>query len=104
MDCEYGDACAANFGTDECYGSGSFQIEYGPEFSLIAFKRYADDFQQCYFSGNNEVLNDDGSQPMHHEQRDPTEQHIEGEFWRIVEKPTEEIEVRKSYTSLPDYH
>ncbi|XP_057516761.1 putative lysine-specific demethylase JMJ16 isoform X1 [Amaranthus tricolor] len=93
LDCEYGDACAANFGTDECYGSGSFQIEYGPEFSLIAFKRYADDFQQCYFSGNNEVLNDDGSQPMHHEQRDPTEQHIEGEFWRIVEKPTEEIEV-----------
>ena len=46
---------------------------------------------------------------MHQKQWEPSEQIIEGEFWRIVEKPTEEIEVFKmlchimlKFSSIPN--
>lgn len=57
-----------------------FGFEPGPEFSLDAFQKYADDFKAQYFRQN------EG-------QCEPSLENIEGEFWRMVEKPTEEIEV-----------
>uniref|UniRef100_A0A803LF96 Uncharacterized protein n=1 Tax=Chenopodium quinoa TaxID=63459 RepID=A0A803LF96_CHEQI len=93
LDYKSTDVCAANFCSDECQGLESFCIESGPEFNLIAFKRYADYFHQCYFSKEVEAPYVKSKAAMHQAQREPSEQNIEGEFWRIVEKPTEEIEV-----------
>jgi hypothetical protein len=58
-----------------------FGFEPGPEFTLQTFKKYADDFREQYFK--KEVPADSP----------PSVEDIEGEYWRIVEKPTEEIEV-----------
>jgi hypothetical protein len=58
-----------------------FGFEPGPEFTLQTFKKYADDFSNQYF-------NKDACENSHLSVED-----IEGEYWRIVEKPTEEIEV-----------
>lgn len=57
-----------------------FGFEPGSEFTLDAFQKYADDFKAQYFRQN------EG-------QCEPSLENIEGEYWRMVEKPTEEIEV-----------
>lgn len=57
-----------------------FGFEPGPEFTLDAFQKYADDFKAQYFSQNEGHC-------------EPSLENIEGEYWRMVEKPTEEIEV-----------
>jgi hypothetical protein len=62
-----------------------FGFEPGPEFTLQTFKKYADDFSDQYF--NNDAC---GDSP-------PSVEDIEGEYWRIVESPTEEIEVQNFY-------
>jgi histone demethylase JARID1 len=61
-----------------------FGFEPGPEFTLQMFQKYADDFSDQYF--------------MKDKCRDspPSVEDIEGEYWRIVERPTEEIEVSKN--------
>ncbi|KAJ4802663.1 Transcription factor jumonji (jmj) family protein / zinc finger (C5HC2 type) family protein [Rhynchospora pubera] len=59
-----------------------FGFQSGPDFTLQSFKKYADLFQKEYFqseAGRQEFI--------------PSVDDIEGEFWRIVEKPTEMIEV-----------
>ncbi|CAN6279662.1 unnamed protein product [Urochloa humidicola] len=58
-----------------------FGFEPGPEFTLQTFNKYADDFNDQYF--NKDAC---GGSP-------PSVEDIEGEYWRIVESPTEEIEV-----------
>ncbi|KAL6838598.1 hypothetical protein ACP4OV_031555 [Aristida adscensionis] len=58
-----------------------FGFEPGPEFTLQKFQKYADDFSDQYF--RNDTC---GDSP-------PSVEDIEGEYWRIVERPTEEIEV-----------
>ncbi|PWA51618.1 hypothetical protein CTI12_AA454150 [Artemisia annua] len=63
-----------------------FGFEPGPSFTLDEFKKYADDFKAQYFRKN-------GSDRDLGDEREPSVENIEGEFWRIVEKPTEEIEV-----------
>ncbi|KAJ3672154.1 hypothetical protein LUZ60_006875 [Juncus effusus] len=63
---------------------GSFErfgFEPGPEFSLEGFEKFADEFKREYFGGEGKL----GFEPSFEE--------IEGEYWRIVEKPTSEIEV-----------
>ncbi|KAL2934840.1 hypothetical protein RDABS01_017959 [Bienertia sinuspersici] len=97
LDFEFSDASAANFGPDECLDSEYTQIESGPDFSLIAFKRYADEFKQCYFSGKNDKVGSTKHQVLWQ----PSEKQIEGEYWRIVEKPTEEIEVLYGIATIP---
>ncbi|KAG9160849.1 hypothetical protein Leryth_008674 [Lithospermum erythrorhizon] len=67
-----------------------FGFDTGPDFTLDGFQRYADDFKAQYF-GKNEYISD--SKILLQEQRDPSVEKIEGEFWRIVENPTEEVEV-----------
>ncbi|KAG9439636.1 hypothetical protein H6P81_019801 [Aristolochia fimbriata] len=72
--------------TDEKFGFHS-----GSEFTLEAFQKYADDFKEQYF-GIKEAIEKftDGQPSMSWK---PTVEEIEGEYWRIVEKPVEEIEV-----------
>ncbi|KAF8691686.1 hypothetical protein HU200_040072 [Digitaria exilis] len=58
-----------------------FGFEPGPEFTLQTFKKYADDFSDQYF--NKDTFGESV----------PSVEDIEGEYWRVVERPTEEIEV-----------
>lgn len=69
----------------------TFGFEPGPEFSLETFQKYADDFKIQYFRKNENVAG--GNFTMINEHWEPTVENIEGEYWRMVEKPTEEIEV-----------
>lgn len=63
-----------------------FGFEPGPRFTLDEFKKYADDFKNQYFRKN------EGSFVLQ-DRWEPSIENIEGEYWRMVEKPTEEIEV-----------
>ncbi|KAK0580538.1 hypothetical protein LWI29_003063 [Acer saccharum] len=63
---------------------GGFESEPGPEFTLQTFKKYADDFKDQYFGMKDKVLQ---------KQSKLSVENIEGEYRRIVENPTEEIEV-----------
>lgn len=73
-----------------------FGFEPGPEFTLDAFQKYADDFKAQYFcKSNNNNSSDSGGNGSILQGKDwqPSVENIEGEYWRMVEKPTEEIEV-----------
>lgn len=72
----------------------TFGFEPGPEFTLEKFQTYADDFKAQYFA--RKETNDDigGKISAVQEHWEPSIEEIEGEYWRIVEKATEEIEVR----------
>ncbi|KAH6802953.1 Transcription factor jumonji family protein / zinc finger family protein [Perilla frutescens var. frutescens] len=70
-----------------------FGFEPGPDFTLDEFQKYDDDFKAQYFRKNINSSNLGGSRTILEEQWHPTIQDIEGEYWRMVEKPTEEIEV-----------
>ncbi|KAL5768137.1 hypothetical protein ACOSQ2_014920 [Xanthoceras sorbifolium] len=95
---------AVDCGTDSGNNSGSgdggcseaerFGFEPGPEFTLNKFQKYADYFKAQYFSRNvNDVKDMGGNTGMLQEPWEPSVENIEGEYWRIVEKATEEIEV-----------
>ncbi|XP_010528755.1 PREDICTED: putative lysine-specific demethylase JMJ16 isoform X2 [Tarenaya hassleriana] len=66
----------------------TFGFEPGPQFSLKEFQKYADVFKAQYFRKSE---NPTGAKPL--ECWEPSIKDIEGEYWRIVEKATEEIEV-----------
>lgn len=71
-----------------------FGFEPGSEFTLEAFEKYAHDFKAQYFCVENNSANLGGNSSMLQGQgRQPSVENIEGEYWRMVEKPTEEIEV-----------
>ncbi|KAF8110334.1 hypothetical protein N665_0085s0062 [Sinapis alba] len=78
-------------------GSGSpgmsefetFGFEPGPGFTLKDFKKYADEFKAQYFK-KSEASTDSECKGGDWE---PAVEDIEGEYWRIVDKATEEIEV-----------
>ncbi|KAM7269662.1 hypothetical protein ACFE04_025159 [Oxalis oulophora] len=76
---------AVNCGTDGGIMAGpsdsgfGFGFEPGPEFTLSSFQKYADYFKAEYFSKKDAW--------------EPSVDNIEGEYWRIVEKATEQIEV-----------
>ncbi|KAK6915342.1 JmjN domain [Dillenia turbinata] len=70
-----------------------FGFEPGPEFTLDAFQKYANDFKSQYFRKDVDAPNLGGKMTMPQEQSEPSIDEIEGEYWRIVEIPTEEIEV-----------
>ncbi|XP_024025134.1 putative lysine-specific demethylase JMJ16 [Morus notabilis] len=71
----------------------TFGFEPGPEFTLEMFEKYADDFKAQYFSKNANVTDMGGNLTMPKGCSEPSVDNIEGEYWRMVEKPTEEIEV-----------
>lgn len=69
-----------------------FGFEPGPEFTLEMFQRYADDFKVKYFRNEN-VSHSSANTNTLNGTLDPSVENIEGEYWRMVESPTEEIEV-----------
>lgn len=74
----------------------SFGFEPGPDFTLDSFEKYANEFKRQYFRDGsvNEIGN---SMASLQDPREPSLHDIEGEYWRLVEKPTEEIEVCRIY-------
>ncbi|KAJ0017571.1 hypothetical protein Pint_11402 [Pistacia integerrima] len=72
--------------TDEKFGFHS-----GSDFTLEDFQKYADNFKACYFgTKESEESKSDGFERRRWE---PSVEDIEGEYWRIVEQPTDEVEV-----------
>lgn len=74
--------------TDEKFGFHS-----GSDFTLEAFQQYADDFKEQYFGLKDSSENLSCSNEEPNKRWKPSVEDIEGEYWRVVEKPTEEIEV-----------
>ncbi|KAG4167000.1 hypothetical protein ERO13_A13G167600v2 [Gossypium hirsutum] len=70
-----------------------FGFEVGLEFTLDKFQTYADNFKTQYFRLKENDVNMEGKMAILQDQHEPSIQNIEGEYWRIVEKATEEIEV-----------
>nr|GMD13944.1 putative lysine-specific demethylase JMJ16 isoform X2 [Ipomoea batatas] len=69
--------------------SDIFEFESGPEFTLKTFNNYADDFKSQYFSKRDAAIASSAlTEPW-----EPSIQSIEGEYWRIIEKPTDKLEV-----------
>ncbi|XP_042472851.1 putative lysine-specific demethylase JMJ16 isoform X2 [Zingiber officinale] len=69
-----------------CNNVERFGFVPGPDFTLESFETYADEFKRQYFSRSAEFV-------LGSCQQEPSVDDIEGEYWRIVERPTEEIEV-----------
>lgn len=70
-----------------------FGFEPGPEFTLETFQRYADDFKDKYFRKNENASHLGTNTTTLNGTLEPSVENIEGEYWRMVESPTEEIEV-----------
>ncbi|KAL8533355.1 hypothetical protein ACS0TY_009660 [Phlomoides rotata] len=70
-----------------------FGFEPGQDFTLDAFQKYDYDFKAQYFKRYNKSSSSGDNRITLDEQQQPTVEDIEGEYWRIVEKPTDEIEV-----------
>ncbi|KAK4281297.1 hypothetical protein QN277_012813 [Acacia crassicarpa] len=62
------------------------ESKLGPTFSLSTFKKFADDFNAKYFDCDNSVVGSD-------EKLEQYVENIEGEYGRIIQNPTHEIEV-----------
>ncbi|KAI3705304.1 hypothetical protein L1987_75539 [Smallanthus sonchifolius] len=69
-----------------------FGFEPGPRFTLKEFQKYADDFKNQYFR-RNETATDACGDSIMKDPWEPSLENIEGEYWRMIERPTEEIEV-----------
>ncbi|KAL2535863.1 putative lysine-specific demethylase JMJ16 [Forsythia ovata] len=80
--------------TDEakCFTVSS-DFDSGPEFTLQSFKKHADEFKRQYFRVSDMVTDPNVSSNAFLEQHEPSLLSIEGEYWRIIENPSEEIEV-----------
>ncbi|KAL0799318.1 hypothetical protein Bca101_054493 [Brassica carinata] len=64
-----------------------FGFETGPDFTLEEFQKYDEDFKESYFQV------EDGSSASENKKFKPKVKDIEGEYWRIVEQGTDEVEV-----------
>lgn len=62
-----------------------FGFQTGSDFTFESFQKFCDNFKEQYFE-----FEDDKSEMK----RKPSLEEIEGEYWRIVEKSIEEVEVQ----------
>ncbi|KAL5053579.1 hypothetical protein RYX36_034261, partial [Vicia faba] len=85
-----GNSCSEANVTSE--SDDTFGFQSGPDFTLKEFQQYGNSFKDCYFGLIN-AKDGRGGDNIHHERRDPSVEEIEGEYWRIIEQPTDEVEV-----------
>ncbi|KAL1546596.1 putative lysine-specific demethylase JMJ16 isoform X2 [Salvia divinorum] len=78
--------CVGDSEEDQAFDLVS-NFESGPDFTLKSFKKYADDFKEQYFRENHRVI------AIGPKRSEPLIARVESEYWRIVENPSEEIEV-----------
>lgn len=69
-----------------------FGFQSGPDFTLEDFQKFADEFKESYFKINGTR---EGSLIETGEEKRllPSVEDIEGEYWRIIEKAEDEVEV-----------
>ncbi|KAI4297517.1 hypothetical protein L6164_037404 [Bauhinia variegata] len=70
-----------------------FGFQTGPNFTLGQFENYAKFFKECYFrmeDGKEEITISNNN---HQKRWEPSVEDIEGEYWRIIEQSTDEVEV-----------
>lgn len=70
-----------------------FGFQSGLDFTLRDFQQYAAFFKECYFGlkdikDNGQICDDN-----YQKRQEPSVKEIEGEYWRIIEQPTDEVEV-----------
>uniref|UniRef100_A0A1J3FEE0 Putative lysine-specific demethylase JMJ14 n=1 Tax=Noccaea caerulescens TaxID=107243 RepID=A0A1J3FEE0_NOCCA len=68
---------------------GKFGFQTGPDFTLEEFQKYDENFKESYFR----VEDQTGSKASENKKFKPKVKDIEGEYWRIVEQATDEVEV-----------
>lgn len=94
VDCGSDSGNVSASGDVGCYEDERFGFEPGPAFTLNTFQKYADLFKAQYFSRDkNDAEGLGANTAVLEEHWEPLVENIEGEYWRIVEKATEEIEV-----------
>ncbi|WCJ38308.1 Lysine-specific demethylase JMJ703 [Euphorbia peplus] len=89
--------CGVSVGCDSDNGGVGYsdtevKSEISPKFTLESFKNCADNFKSQYFCAKSSDAESNDS-TIHQESWEPSLDDIEGEYNRIVENPTEEIEV-----------
>ncbi|KAK7284126.1 hypothetical protein RJT34_18865 [Clitoria ternatea] len=79
------------------------ESEQGPKFSLKTFKKSADEFKIQYFNykDKNKIIGSDINLAGRQQNWEPSVENIEGEYGRIAQNPTEEIEVLCGNTLEP---
>ncbi|KAG5000056.1 hypothetical protein JHK87_021128 [Glycine soja] len=70
-----------------------FGFQSGSDFTLKDFQQYASVFKDCYFGLNDANEHEKVSDNSHQQRWKPSVEEIEGEYWRIIEQPTDEVEV-----------
>ncbi|CAI0386141.1 unnamed protein product [Linum tenue] len=75
-----------------CSDMEGVEMEPGPRLTPKSFKKYADDFVSQYFSVDG-ILDSEADSNECVKQREPSLGDIECEYGRIIDNPTEEIEV-----------
>ncbi|KAI4303642.1 hypothetical protein MLD38_039247 [Melastoma candidum] len=70
-----------------------FGFQTGPDFTLAEFQRHAANFKRSYFGIKDTSAGDSADLIAANGSWEPSVEDIEGEFWRIVEQPTDEVEV-----------
>ncbi|XP_054815387.1 putative lysine-specific demethylase JMJ16 isoform X3 [Prosopis cineraria] len=83
---EPGAALDSQPGNENPHDVKDLESKPGPTFSLSTFKKFADDFKAKYFHRDNNVMGSD-------EKWEPSVENVEGEYGRITQNPTDEIEV-----------
>lgn len=66
-----------------------FGFHSGSDFTLEEFQKYANHFKECYFG----LIEDVQPSGLKDQKVVPSVDNIEGEYWRIIEQPTDEVEV-----------
>lgn len=74
--------------TDEKFG-----FQSGSDFTLEEFQKFATHFKECYFGIKDAIEEVTICGTEQNVRWEPSVEEIEGEYWRIVEQPTDEVEV-----------
>jgi hypothetical protein len=78
---------------DSADSEEKFGFQSGSDFTLDEFKKYADEFKQQYFGMKSSDKLSLSEIKNRKKLWEPSVEEIEGEYWRIVVCPTEEVEV-----------
>ncbi|KAK9055964.1 hypothetical protein SSX86_027051 [Deinandra increscens subsp. villosa] len=70
-----------------------FGFRSGSDFTFEEFQDFANKFKEHYFGMTDENLEKNGNGDEEKQGLGPTIDEIEGEYWRIIEQPTDEVEV-----------
>lgn len=70
-----------------------FGFQSGSDFTLEDFQKFAINFKECYFGLKDEKEEGITNGEYYKNKSEPSIEEIEGEYWRIIEQPTDEVEV-----------